>query len=320
MTALKDMRILITGVQGQVGFELIKSLGNTGADLILAARRSTAINSLGYKTVTLDLADEQQIRSTIREIKPHIVINAAAYTAVDQAEREADLARRINCEAVRALAEELKALQGALIHFSTDYVYHPQHSDLIHEDDEQHPSGVYARTKAAGDQALIKADIPFIILRTSWVYGINGNNFVKTMLKLGAERETLRVVADQFGAPTSALTLAQAVRHILGRDPSNPLKVLKDRSGVYNISDRGNASWHLFAQEIFSFARTIGFNLRIGQVDAISSAEFPSPVARPKNSRLSLEKLEKTFDFYPPDWKNSLHTFLFQAQLGLVKP
>lgn len=314
---LKDLRILITGAQGQVGFELTKALATAGAELVVSVRKESRAEEWIDKTVVLDLNDKSAVRTAIRKIRPNILINAAAYTAVDKAETEKELAQSINCDAIGIMAEEMSLLRGGIIHFSTDYVYNPKHDLPIHEDEEQNPSGIYAKSKAAGDAALIASDLPFVILRTSWVYGINGNNFVKTMLKLGRNRDSLRIVADQFGSPTSAVTLAQLCTSILRKDPSNPLKVLDADRGVYNVSDSGYTNWFLFAQEIFEYARTLGLELCVKQVDEISSSDYQSPVARPMNSRLSLAKLEKTFDFYPPDWKKSLRCFMYEAQLGL---
>ncbi|RYZ87975.1 MAG: NAD-dependent epimerase/dehydratase family protein, partial [Proteobacteria bacterium] len=235
MAKLANCKILITGVNGQVGYEIIKALASSGAHLVLASRSPEKQTIFGYETVYLDLARPEEIKRVISEVQPHILINPAAYTAVDKAESAENDAFAINKNAVEAMVESMEILNGAIIHFSTDYVYNPKHSDPALESDSQNPSNVYAASKLAGDMILCDSDIPFIILRTSWVYGLNGNNFVKTMLKLGAERSSLSIVNDQVGSPTSATTLANAVLTILQRGHEDPKSFIQLNRGIYNI-------------------------------------------------------------------------------------
>ncbi len=317
MVALKDMRILITGVQGQVGFELAKILAYSGAQIFLGARRLNGEKLFGLPTVAIDLFQIKALRETLVTLKPHLIINPAAYTAVDKAESEQDLAYLANRDAPAVMAEVLQKLGGGLIHFSTDYVYNPADDKSIHEDDPKHPGNVYAASKWAGEQAISAMDIPSLILRTSWVYGIQGQNFVKTMLRLGREREQLAIVADQFGAPTAATTLAQAVYTILMREPLDPLGYLKAHRGAYNIADQGQTNWHAFALEIFTLARQLNIDLKVERVEPILTAAYKTPAQRPLNSRLNLEKLQKTLGFYPQPWTSMLASFLFQARLSV---
>ncbi|RYZ91145.1 MAG: dTDP-4-dehydrorhamnose reductase [Proteobacteria bacterium] len=314
---LKKSRILLTGVQGQVGFELVKSLGTCGAELILAARNTKAIEHLGYPVVALDLADKIGVQNVVREIKPHIVINPAAYTAVDKAESDKDQAYLVNEEAMTALCEVLKEIKAGLIHFSTDYVYNATHQNPNVETDVTSPGNVYAASKLAGERVIANSSIPHIILRTSWVYGTSGNNFVKTMIKLARERETLGIVSDQVGSPTSAATLAQAVASILQQGAADPVGFLLAKQGIYNISDRGYTTWHDFAVEIFKLARGLGIELKVNEVKGIKTQDYKTPAARPLNSRLSLEKLGRELNIVPPTWQQSLGAFLHQSNIKL---
>lgn len=317
MLGQNKLRILVSGVQGQVGFELVKSLGVSGADLILAARKPQALEGLGYPTVALDLLDEQNIREVLRTVKPNLIINPAAYTAVDKAEDDKAQAHAVNEKAVATMAEVLRELRGGMIHFSTDYVYNAAHERPNVETDPTSPVNVYAASKFAGEEALQASGIPHVILRTSWVYGINGNNFVKTMLRLGRDREALRIVRDQIGSPTSAVTLAQVVSAILQQGAADPLSYLKEKQGVYNISDSGFTSWLEFAQEIFRQAKQLGIELKVRDVEGIKTEDYKTPAARPLNSRLSLDKIAKEFGVVPPKWQQSLGAFLYQSHIKL---
>lgn len=309
---LDNCRILITGGNGQVGFELLKELSTCGAEIIVSLRNDESLNSFGFLTVKLDLEDESQIRTTVRNVKPDIIINPAAYTLVDKAESEQSRSNAINNSAVRIMAEELLNLNGAMIHFSTDYVYNSIHQHMNFESDAVSPINYYAQSKYEGEKALVRSGIPYIILRTSWVYGVAGNNFVKTMLRFGKERDSLRIVADQIGSPTSALTLAQAVSKILNQGNENPIEYIKSKSGIYNLSDKGVTNWHEFAIEIFKQARTLGLELKVQNVEAITTAQYKTPAARPLNSRLSLTKIENELHISPLTWQQSLGLFLTQ--------
>ena len=317
MVRLQNSRILVTGVHGQVGFELVKSLGCTGAELILAARKAEDIASFGYKTVSLDMANESNIRDVLSEVKPHLVINPAAYTAVDKAEDDRTQAFSVNEMALRVISEELKTLKGALVHFSTDYVYNPAHDRPNIETDATNPVNVYAASKLGGEQALQVSGIAHIILRTSWVYGINGNNFVKTMLRLGRDRESLRIVDDQVGSPTNAGTLGQVVATILQQGQDNVIDYLGEKSGIYNVSDSGFTNWHEFAQEIFRLASQLGIELKVQKTEGIRTQDYKTPAVRPLNSRLALDKLGKVFGVVPPKWQQSLAVFMHQSHIRL---
>jgi len=314
---LKDMRILITGVQGQVGFEIVKALGLTGAELVLGARRIQKSKLFDYKVVHLDLLDTASIKECLLSVKPHLVINPAAYTAVDKAETERDLAFQVNCHAVEMMAGIMAELGGAMIHFSTDYVYNPDHNEPIEETAPKSPPNVYASSKWAGEEALRSTLATHIILRTSWVYGIQGQNFVKTMLRLGRERDLIRIVSDQTGSPSSAVNLAQAVYSLLLLGASNPLGFVEEHQGAYNLTDEGYTSWFHFGQEIFNHARELGLELKVKEVLPISTTEYPTPAKRPLNSRLDLTKFRTTFGISPKPWKISLEELMYQASLRL---
>jgi dTDP-4-dehydrorhamnose reductase len=310
LSKLSQSKILVTGVQGQVGFEIIRGLTSTGAELFASTRSGDGFRLPQAKAVALDLSDKMQINAVIKEIQPDIVINAAAYTAVDKAESERDLAFRVNCEAVGLLADALKEHGGSMIHFSTDYIYNPTHDRPIGEDEKVNPVNAYAQSKRAGEDLLLSSGIPAIVLRTSWVYGLNGNNFVKTMLRLGLEKEILRVVGDQWGAPTSANTLAQAVSMILIQGMRDPRSFIERHAGIYNISDHGVVTWHGFAEEIFRLARIFGLELKVREVVQIRSSEYPTPAQRPFNSRMNLAKIRSMLGIFPPAWQQSLYSYL----------
>lgn len=291
------MRILLTGKNGQVGWELRRTLAPLGEVVALGSAEC-------------NLADPQAIRQTLAEVRPDVIINPAAYTAVDKAEAEADLAMAVNGTAPGILAEEAKRLNAALIHFSTDYVFDGAQAAPYTEEDAPNPQSVYGRSKLAGEDAIRASGAKHLILRTSWVYGVHGGNFMKTMLRLGRERDELRVVADQFGAPTWARDLATATATLLQKwqamqfDPA--------LSGVYHLTAAGRTSWHEYAVEIFKLAHQWDAVLaqHSPNVQPISTAEFPLPAKRPANSVLSNEKIRQTFGVQLPDWHDSLRDCL----------
>lgn len=293
---MSDRTILVTGVNGQVGFELVRSLQGLGT--IVPMSRDD-----------LDLANPDQIRSTVRNIRPTLIVNPAAYTAVDKAETEHELAHKINALGVEVLAQEAALLSVPLIHYSTDYVYRGDKDGIYLETDATDPQNVYGRSKLAGEQAILASGCAHLILRTSWVYGNKGANFVKTMLRLGAERESLRVVGDQFGAPTWARTIADLTAHIVAQ----PLALTDDlaradwwssKSGIYHLTGGGETNWAEFAQTIFEIK---GLACK---VEAIPASDYPTPAKRPANSRVSNDKLAKVFGLVAPDWKTSLRLCL----------
>ncbi|WP_175781065.1 dTDP-4-dehydrorhamnose reductase [Burkholderia cenocepacia] len=282
--------ILVTGVNGQVGFELLRSLQGLGR--MVACDRSM-----------LDLSDLDRVRSVVRELKPSIIVNPAAYTAVDKAETDVDAARRLNAEVPRAFAEEAARLGAALVHYSTDYVFDGTKEGAYVETDATNPQNVYGLTKLEGEQAIAATGCAHLILRTSWVYGRRGKNFLLTMLKLGSERPELRVVADQVGAPTWSKTIATATAHIVAQAlAADDADWWAQRSGVYHFTSAGATSWHGFAEAIF--AQAMGEHAP--KVLPIPASDYPVPAKRPSNSRLSHDKLTEAFGLRLPDWADAL--------------
>lgn len=282
--------ILVTGVNGQVGFELLRSLQGLGR--VVACDRSM-----------LDLSDLDRVRSVVRGLKPSIIVNPAAYTAVDKAETDVDAARRLNAEVPRAFAEEAARLGAALIHYSTDYVFDGTKDGAYVETDATNPQNVYGLTKLEGEQAIAATGCAHLILRTSWVYGRRGKNFLLTMLKLGSERPELRVVADQVGAPTWSKTITTATSHIVTQAlAADDAGWWAQRSGVYHFTSAGATSWHGFAEAIFAHA----MGERAPKVLPIPASDYPVPAKRPSNSRLSHDKLTEAFGLRLPDWADAL--------------
>ncbi|WP_322063050.1 dTDP-4-dehydrorhamnose reductase [Paraburkholderia sp. J63] len=296
----RDHVILVTGVNGQVGFELLRTLQGLGR--VVAADRAM-----------LDLGSSDAIRRCIREVRPTMIVNPAAYTAVDQAETEVAAARQINADAPATLAEEAKRVGALLVHYSTDYVFDGMLDRPYREDDLTHPCSGYGATKLEGEQAIRASGCAHLIFRTSWVYGLRGKNFLLTMLKLAEQRSELRVVADQFGAPTWAVTLAALTSHVLaqGASAAEAWPEWAERvSGTYHLSATGSTSWAGFAEAIFAHA-----NLPSPpRVTPISTAEYPVPAIRPANSRLDCAKFAATFGLVPPNWREALELCLGQAR------
>ena len=287
------MKILLTGKTGQVGYQLERSLQGLG--------EVVALNSM-----QMNLADLDQVRRVVREIKPDLIINPAAYTAVDLAEREPELAQRINGDAPGVLAEEARLLGAAMIHYSTDYVFDGSKAGVYIESDTPNPQNVYGKSKLAGEQAVAAAGIPHLILRTSWVYGMHGKNFLRTVMRLAAERDELRIVADQFGAPTWSRTIADTTAHILSRLQKHPSRGLdrdawQSHSGVMHVTAQGHTTWYGFTNAILAHASI----LKKPTVTPIKTEEYPLPAVRPKNSVLSCEKLISTFCELPK-WDKAL--------------
>ncbi|GAB3399011.1 dTDP-4-dehydrorhamnose reductase [Massilia agilis] len=278
------MNILLTGASGQVGYELRRSLQGLGN--VVAPARSG-----------LDLSDLAQLRSVVRELKPGLIVNAAAYTAVERAESEPALALWVNGEAPGVLAAEARALGAAIVHYSTDYVFDGRQQAPYREEDTPAPLNAYGRSKLAGEQAVAASGAAHLILRTSWVYGLRGHNFLCTMLERARQGHALRVVADQFSAPTWSRTLAELTAQLLVRAQAPGW--WQAHSGIYHLSCGGQTSWHGFAQAIMAEAG-IGC-----EVQAIGSAEYPSPVRRPGNSTLCCDKL-RTLGLVIPPWHEAL--------------
>ena len=284
------MRILLFGKDGQVGWELQRSLALLG-ELVALERDS--------REHCGDLTDLAGLAATVRAVHPQVIVNAAAYTAVDRAESETDLARRVNAEAPAVLAREAGAIGAWLVHYSTDYVYDGSGTRPWREGDTPAPLGTYGQTKLEGDRA-VGSIARHLILRTSWVYSARGGNFARTMLRLAAERDALSVVADQVGAPTSAELLADVTAHLL-RSATGAQHL----AGLYHVAAAGETSFHGYARHVLERARGHGRALRTGpdQVKAIASADFPLPARRPLNSRLDTTRLTSTFGLTLPDWR-----------------
>jgi len=284
------MRILVTGCNGQVGFLLKKMLTNK-------------VELLALTHHELDITNEIQVRETINGFKPQVVINAAAYTAVDKAEVEEKLAFEINSKGPEYLAKAANDVDAALIHISTDYVFEGSKIGEYSEKDSVNPQGIYGKSKFAGEVAVSKHCSKHIILRTAWVFGEHGNNFVKTMLRLGKERDALSIVSDQFGGPTYAGDIVKAVINIVNKvDTCKQIKW-----GVYHYSGIPHVSWYEFAQEIFVRAKQKGMLGNTPKLTAITTQEFPTPAKRPVNSKLNCEAIEYEFGIQPSNWKTELN-------------
>lgn len=293
------MKILLLGKDGQVGWQLQRSLAPHGS--VFACGREHC-----------DLSDADQIRSLVRAIRPDVIVNAAAYTAVDRAESEPDLARRINVQAPAVLAEEATVLGGLLLHYSTDYVFDGLKDGAYDEVDPCSPLSVYGRTKLEGEEAIRSFGCRSIIFRTSWVFGARGESFVKTILRLARERDVLSVVDDQIGAPTPAAMIATVtgvglamLRHGAVLEPGE--------ARLYHLAAARPVSWYEFARTIVGLAaQAQGFDLRLkpDAISAISSTDYPLPARRPQNSRLDCRKLERDFGLQMPDWQPYLERML----------
>ncbi len=288
------MRILLIGKNGQIGWELQRELAGRG-EIIAPGREE------------LDLSQTDQIRQTVRKVRPDLIINAAAYTAVDQAEQEPDLAMAVNGIAPGILAEEAKKIGSAMIHYSTDYVFDGNKTTgAYREEDTPNPLSVYGRTKLAGEQAIIRQGIPHLILRTSWVYGSRGKNFMLTILKLAKEREELRIVDDQLGAPTWCGAIAEATRRMIVSlaDPSERqiAENMNKVSGIYQLSCGGETSWYGFANAILDASN----ETQHAKIIPIPTSEYPTPARRPARVVLSNAKIKRVLGIEMPLWDEAL--------------
>jgi len=286
-------RILLTGKNGQVGWELQRSLAAFGEVIAVDAE-------------DMDLADPDAIRRTVREVRPNIIINPAAYTAVDKAEGDANLAMAVNGTAPGIFAEEAQQLGAVLVHYSTDYVFDGNKHTPYVESDMPDPQSVYGSTKLAGELAIRVSGCKYLILRTSWVYGVHGANFVKTILRLAKERDELRIVADQFGAPTWARDLAHSTAAALSCWKNNAWD--QNLSGLYHLTNAGRTNWHQYAEEIVRLARAYDPALATKplKIHAIATHEYPVPAKRPSNSVLANDKIRDAFGIVLPAWQDSL--------------
>lgn len=288
------MKILITGTNGQLGQELHEHLSDKSYNITALSREK------------LDLANPDNIRQVLQEVKPDLVINSGAYTAVDKAESEEEIAFAINGKAPGILAEEVNKIGGRFIHVSTDYVFDGTASQPYLESEETNPLGVYGKSKLAGEKAIQEVGGEYMILRTAWVYGVGGKgNFVKTMLRLGGEREEIRVVCDQIGSPTWTGDLAEAI---------NRLVELKWEPGIYHYTNSGVASWYDFSVAIFEEAKQRSFPIKVERVVPITTSEYPTPARRPAFSVLSSKKISAVLGSHPPHWRQSLRKMLEKNQ------
>lgn len=290
-------KILLTGVNGQVGHALQKAFLKdiSFAGIVVSLDRSQ-----------LDLTDQDAIRHAVQTIQPDLIINPAAYTAVDRAESEPELAYAVNATAPKVLATEAAKVGARLIHFSTDYVYAGSKAGAYVEDDVTQPLSVYGKSKLAGEEAIRSAGLQHLIFRTSWVYGAYGKNFLNTILRLAAERDELRIVADQFGAPTSSTSIANAVLSVIGNWQGT-------HTGTYHMVNAGRTSWHGFAMAIVEEYNRIQMahglpplKASAENIHAISTLDYPTPAVRPANSCLDCTKLARDFSITLPDWHLAL--------------
>lgn len=282
-------KFLITGAKGQVGHCLVQQL--TGKAEILAVDRDE-----------LDITDEAAVLQAVNTFKPDVIINAAAHTAVDKAETEIALSEAINVKGPQYLAQAAALNGAAILHISTDYVFNGEGSHEYKENDETGPQGVYGRTKREGEIAVLNANPRAIILRTAWVFGEHGHNFVKTMLRLAKDRDSLGVVGDQFGGPTYAGDIASAlikIAHLI-------IAGKTDAFGIYHFTGKPYVSWYEFANAIFAEAKMQNVLQTTPAVKAIATSDYPTPAKRPANSRLDLTKIKQTFDIEPSDWQTAL--------------
>lgn len=287
------MKILLFGKNGQVGWELNRSLQPLGEVIALGRKEA-------------DFSDPESLRKIVSDISPDVIVNAVAYTAVDKAESEEELATAINGVAPGVLAEEALKTNALFIHYSTDYVFDGTKSSSYVETDEPNPVNAYGRTKLAGEKAVQLSGCDYLIFRTSWVYSARGNNFLSTILRLAQEREELNVVSDQIGAPTSARLIAETTLMCLQ-------KSIKERcdaeftSDLYQLTASGSTSWHGFARKIISIANdSLQMTVRVAKINEVLTRDYPSKADRPCNSKLSSNKLEAYFGLQMPDWVNLL--------------
>ncbi|WP_407292074.1 dTDP-4-dehydrorhamnose reductase [Stutzerimonas zhaodongensis] len=288
------MRILVCGAGGQVGRELVSRANGYG------------LEALGMTRAQLDIADAGQVASVVSRLKPGIIINAAAYTHVDNAESHCEQAYSVNRDGAATLAEAARSCSIPLLHISTDYVFSGEAQTPYREEDEVAPTGVYGASKLAGEQAIQAVLDQHIIMRTSWVYGTQGHNFVKTMLRLGSQRDSLSVVADQFGCPTQAGSIADALLELARRYAKNGVLAW----GLYHYSGRSPCTWFDFAEEIFRQAEAKEMLPKRPKVSPISTSQYPTPARRPAWSVLDCAKFENTFGINTQDWHGDLSVVL----------
>ena len=301
-------RILLLGATGQVGWELSRSLQPLGR--VIVPRSPSGAGR------AVDLTQPDDLRTLVRNVHPDLIVNAAAYTAVDKAEQQADVAMAVNGVAPGVLAEEARRLNAAMVHYSTDYVFDGSGQRPWRENDPTGPLSSYGRSKLAGEEAVRASGASHLILRVCWVHGVHGANFVKTMLRLGSERASLSIVDDQFGAPTSARVIADVTAQILAQGIQDSAARLRERGGTVHLACGGETTWYGFAAEIFESGRARGIPLAVQEIKPIPSSQYPTPAVRPKNSRMDCTLLRERFGLVAPDWKTALEHCLD----GMIRP
>ena len=295
-------RILLLGKNGQVGWELQRALAPLG--------EVTACDFDSPGDERADFSEPESLRALVWRVQPAVIVNAAAYTAVDKAEAEPELAQRVNAAGPAVLADEAEACGALLVHYSTDYVFDGSGVEAREEDEATGPLNVYGRTKLEGERAIRMSGCQHLILRTSWVYAARGGNFARTMLKLAAERELLKVVDDQFGAPTGAELLADVTAHVVTR-----LRAAPELAGTYHCVAGGEASWFAYARHVIEWARGAGVPLKLPRegLQPVPTSEYASPAQRPLNSRLSTRKLRETLGLVLPPWTAGVERMLAEV-------
>jgi len=288
------MNILLLGKGGQVGWELQRALAPLGT-------------VIAHDLDTADFSQPEQVAALVAAVRPDVIVNAAAHTAVDKAESEPDLARLINATTPGAIAREAAKLDALLVHYSTDYVFDGSGSEPRDENATTAPLSVYGSTKLEGEQLIQASGCPHLILRTSWVFGARGGNFAKTMLKLAAEREALKVINDQVGAPTGADLLADVTAHAIRSIRARP-----ELSGLYHLVAGGQTTWYDYARFVIEWARAKGLDIKVepGAISPVPTTEYPTPARRPLNSRLNTTKLQQAFGLALPDWQPGVERML----------
>lgn len=292
-----SMKILLLGKNGQVGWELQRALAPL-AEVI-------SLDRSGWGDFSGDMSQPQAIRETILKLKPNVVVNASAYTAVDLAESESELADLINHQTVKVIADVCHQEQILFVHYSTDYVFSGLGTQPFTETDVVAPLNVYGKTKVLGEQAIIDSGCAHLIFRTSWVYATKGKNFLKTMLNLAQQREELSIIDDQTGAPTSAELIADITAHAIPQVLANQQKV-----GIYHLVASGETTWFDYANFIFKQARILGQTLQVAKVNPIATSAYSTPAVRPHNSRLHNAKLQNTFELILPQWQKGVERTL----------
>jgi dTDP-4-dehydrorhamnose reductase len=296
------MKILLLGKNGQVGWELQRALAPLG--------EVVALDRISPDPLRADFSAPESLAAVVRTVAPRIIVNAAAYTAVDKAESEVDVARAVNAASPAVLAREAKALGAWLMHYSTDYVFDGSGSTPWVEESPTRPLSVYGHTKLEGEDAIRASGCRHLIFRTSWVYAARGGNFARTMLRLAGERDTLNVIDDQFGAPTGADLLADLTAHALRSAEHRP-----EFAGTYHAVAQGETSWHGYACHVIEFARAMGQRIKVAAeaVEAVPTTAFPTPAIRPRNSRMDTGKLRNTFGLNLPSWQSGVDRMLLEV-------